>query len=45
MSEQVKDMALVEHLGELRKRIIVVLVVFVAGLIGGFLLRSRSIII
>lgn len=35
MSEQVKDMALVEHLGELRKRIIIVLVVFVAGLIGG----------
>lgn len=35
MSEQMKDMALVEHLGELRKRIIIVLVVFVAGLIGG----------
>ncbi|GAB6926972.1 twin-arginine translocase subunit TatC [Paenibacillus sp. JCM 10914] len=36
MSEQqLKDMALVEHLGELRKRIIVVLVVFVVGLIGG----------
>ncbi|GIO93261.1 twin-arginine translocase subunit TatC [Paenibacillus lactis] len=35
MSKPMKEMALVEHLGELRKRIIVVLVVFVAGLIGG----------
>ncbi|MEK3733731.1 twin-arginine translocase subunit TatC [Paenibacillus sp. FSL M8-0334] len=35
MSDQMKQMALTEHLGELRKRIIVVLIVFVAGLIAG----------
>lgn len=40
MSEQMKQMALTEHLGELRKRIIVVLIVFVAGLVAGLFLAD-----
>lgn len=40
MSEQMKEMALSEHLGELRRRIITVLVVFIAGLIGGFFIAE-----
>ncbi|MFC7678361.1 twin-arginine translocase subunit TatC [Paenibacillus sp. GCM10028914] len=40
MTEKMEEMALVEHLGELRKRIIVVLVVFVGGLIAGLFIAE-----
>ncbi|UNK17599.1 twin-arginine translocase subunit TatC [Paenibacillus sp. N3/727] len=40
MSEKMEEMALVEHLSELRKRIIIVLVVFVGGLIAGLFIAE-----
>lgn len=45
MSLESEEMSVVDHLTELRKRIIYVLIVFVLGLVGGCSVPSQSTII